>query len=129
MRVIRKGTQQVVCDRCGSLLEYEWKDIHDWGEKGDSYTVTCPECAKLIDVDPIILPKGDYFNGYYVNGGTSAKTITLGDPYCGGFDMFQRDALYASNTAAVSTTDVSVATLSASDATKTEALSTPASEI
>ena len=130
MRVIRKGTQQVVCDRCGSLLEYEWRDIHDWGEKGDSYTVTCPECAKLIDVDPIIIGKTDYFNGYYVNDSTSAKSITLGDP---GFQMFQRDALYASNgasnSAATTVLDSLFAAATDVDATKTEALSTPASEI
>ena len=121
MRVISKGCQRVQCPRCGSLLEYEWKDIHNWGEKDETYTVTCPECAKLIDVDPIILPNSNYFTGYCVNNGTSMSTITLGEPYCNGFDMFQRDALCASKAATISAADVSVATLSAADANIIEA--------
>jgi len=54
MKIIRKGNpKQIECVKCGSVLEYEIKDIHKqqvtMNEYGDY--ITCPVCENEIKVD------------------------------------------------------------------------------
>jgi len=54
MKIIRKGNpKQIDCIKCGSVLEYEIKDIHKQLVAGNEYDnyVTCPVCENEIKVD------------------------------------------------------------------------------
>ena len=54
MKIIRKGNpKQTECNKCGSILEYEVKDIHKQQVTMNEYGnyVTCPVCENEIKVD------------------------------------------------------------------------------
>ena len=54
MKIIRRGNpKQIDCIKCGSILEYEVKDIHKQQVIGNEYGnyVTCPVCENEIKVD------------------------------------------------------------------------------
>jgi len=54
MKIIRRGNpKQIDCIKCGSVLEYEVKDIHKQQVEGNEYSnyVTCPVCENEIKVD------------------------------------------------------------------------------
>ena len=93
MKVISTGSARVNCEQCGSTLEYEWRDITEYN---GNTCVFCPVCGLSIEVPENVNPKphADLHNctiDGVVGLFDSCKTQTM--PY----DIFQRDALYASN--------------------------------
>lgn len=54
MKIIRRGNpKQTECSKCGSVLEYEVKDVHKQQVTMNEYGnyVTCPVCENEIKVD------------------------------------------------------------------------------
>lgn len=46
MKVITEGSARVVCDQCGSTLEYQWNDIKEYQE--GKFTIFCPIAEMLL---------------------------------------------------------------------------------
>lgn len=92
MKVISTGSARVNCKQCGSVLEYEWRDITE--HNGITY-VFCPVCGLSIEVPENIDPNpyADLHNctiSGIAGPFDSYKMQTM--PY----DIFERDYLYAS---------------------------------
>ena len=54
MKIIRKGNpKQIKCSKCGSVLEYEVKDIHKQQVTMNEYGnyITCPVCENEIKLE------------------------------------------------------------------------------
>lgn len=89
MKVISTGSARINCPQCGSVLEYEWRDIVE--EQSGCFYVFCPVCGRMISVPEFVEP-----NPYQSLHGCTITTDTFQlhkHPY----NVFERDALYASN--------------------------------
>ena len=102
MKVISKGCQRVQCQRCGSLLEYEWNDIYPFDEDSaePSYAVLCPECGNMIDVPNVI--KSSLQTSQYTYPEISADTLYPSLVFGG--DFFDRGGLCVSDVATTNAT-------------------------
>ena len=92
MKVITEGSARVVCDQCGSTLEYQWNDIKEH-HKG-KFTIFCPICGNAIEVPEKITKAVSNYQTVTV----SSPSLTIkGNEYWYPYETFSRDAICASN--------------------------------
>ena len=48
MKIIQRNSNQVTCDNCNSVLEWESTDLRWTHTEPDYYYVTCPCCGSAI---------------------------------------------------------------------------------
>lgn len=100
MKVITEGSARVICDQCGSTLEYQWNDIKEYQE--GKFTIFCPICGNAIEVPEKITNAASNYQTVTV----SSPSLTIrGNDYWTPYDMFVRDSLTASNCTAISAAD------------------------
>lgn len=96
MKVITEGSARVVCDQCGSTLEYQWNDIKEYQE--GKFTIFCPICGNAIEVPEKITKAVSNYQTVTV----SSPSLTIkGNEYWYPYETFSsRDAICASNSTA-----------------------------
>lgn len=118
MKVITEGSARVICDQCGSTLEYQWNDIKEYQE--GKFTIFCPICGNAIEVPEKITKAASNYQTVTV----SSPSLTIrGNDYWTPYDMFVRDSLTASNCTAVSAVDALEGAAKVYSATADEAAS------
>lgn len=100
MKVITEGSARVICDQCGSTLEYQWNDIKEYQE--EQFVIFCPICGNAIEVPEKITNAVSNYQTVTV----SSPSLTIrGNDYWTPYDMFVRDSLTACNCTAASAVD------------------------